>query len=79
MLPEQAIRNTAAYYGVFNYVPSTSNHNFLSGQWPLIRRCLISPYLAKNWQPETLTGDEWRIAWAEAHDKATDKALDAVY
>ena len=29
--------------------------------------------------PETLTGDDWRTAWAEAHDAATDKALDAVY
>lgn len=30
-------------------------------------------------QPLTLTGDDWRKAWADAHDKATDKALDAVY
>lgn len=29
--------------------------------------------------PHTLTGDEWRTAWAEAHDAATDRALDAVY
>lgn len=29
--------------------------------------------------PLTLTGDDWRTAWAEAHDAATDKALDAVY
>ena len=30
-------------------------------------------------QPHTLTGDEWRTAWADAHDAETDKALDAVY
>lgn len=29
--------------------------------------------------PEILTGDDWRTAWAEAHDAHTDKALDAVY
>lgn len=32
-----------------------------------------------NPKPHTLTGDAWRIAWAEAHDVATDAALDAVY
>lgn len=32
-----------------------------------------------NEKPHTLTGDEWRTAWAEAHDAQTDAALDAVY
>lgn len=32
-----------------------------------------------NLQPHTLTGDEWRTAWAEAHDAETDAALGAVY
>lgn len=29
--------------------------------------------------PTTLTGDDWRRAWAEAQDRATDAALDAIY
>ena len=32
-----------------------------------------------NPQPRTLTGDDWRAAWAEARDREADKALDAVY
>lgn len=30
-------------------------------------------------KPLTLTGDDWRAAWAEARDREADKALDAVY
>ncbi len=32
-----------------------------------------------NTRPQTLTGDEWRAAWAEARDAATDRALDVIY
>lgn len=46
---------------------------------PTFRGCVASKDFSQIKQPKTLTGDEWRIAWAEAHDMATDQALDAVY
>lgn len=46
---------------------------------PTFRGCVVSKDFSRIKQPETLTGDDWRTAWAEAHDAETDKALGAVY
>lgn len=47
-----------------------------------LRWAILHPFYMKypcyGW-PETLTGDEWRAAWANAHDPETQKALDAIY
>lgn len=49
--------------------------------WLIIRE-RQHPFYEKyrEWgHPHTLTGDDWRRAWAEAQDRATDAALDAIY
>ena len=51
----------------------------LAGLMAIARRHPFrAKYHARSW-PQTLTGDAWRTAWAETHDAATDKALDAIY
>ena len=51
----------------------------LDGLMAIARRHpFYAKYHARSW-PHTLTGDEWRTAWAEAHDAETDAALDAIY
>ena len=45
----------------------------------LLSHAFYVAYAYEYEKPHTLTGDAWRIAWAEAHDAQTDQALDAVY
>lgn len=39
----------------------------------------LSAFPDTNLPPETLTGDAWRTAWADAHDAETQEALNAIY
>lgn len=74
MLPEEVHRlvQSLPTYGDYLQLPDYLREAINREQRRIGRKPL-------NPQPLTLTGDDWRKAWADAHDKATDKALDAVY
>lgn len=65
MLPEQAFRD-APHRG--------SAQRFVRLRYwaHLLREYRRSTKRRPNEKPHTLTGDEWRTAWAEAHDAQTD-------
>lgn len=80
MLTEAAIRQTEAAY-----VKISARDFFAPRMVALLNQ--VSEYRRHAAQlgrplktePKTLTGDEWRAAWADAHDAQTDTALDAFY
>ena len=67
MLPERFIRE---FWGCWPPVAPPVSDRLAFG-------CNFSG-LPQNYQPHTLTGDEWRAAM-DAMDQATDVALDAIY
>ena len=94
MLPEQFNReflldeglSESLRFATFNYplLPSEILANIAAvrradGRLRVLRaHPFYQKYSQLGW-PETLTGDDWRKAWADAHDTETNKALDAVY
>lgn len=80
MLPERAFRSVdAASNRLIESDFLAPRLDALLRQTSESRRVAAIAGRPLNPQPHTLTGDEWRTAWAEAHDAETDKALDAVY
>ena len=80
MLPERAFRYVdAAYVEISAYEFLAPRTIALLNQAAEIRRAAAIAGKPLNSQPHTLTGDDWRNAWAEVQDRATDAALDAVY
>lgn len=80
MLPERAFRSVdAASNRLIESDFLAPRLDALLRQTSESRRVAAVAGKSLNLQPRTLTGDEWRKAWADAHDAETDAALDAIY
>lgn len=80
MLPECAFRFVDAAYVAISAADFFAPRMVaLLNQVSESRRVAAIAGKPLNMQPHTLTGDEWRTAWADAHDAETDAALDALY
>lgn len=79
MLPERAFRFVDAAYVDIAADFFAPRMVALLNQTSEVRRVAAIAGKPLNMQPHTLAGDEWRTAWADAHDAETDAALDALY
>lgn len=79
-MPERAFRFVDAAYVRISAADFFAPRMIgLLNQTSVYRRAAAMTGKPLDLQPAALTGDDWRRAWAEAHDPQTDAALDAVY
>lgn len=79
MLPEQVIRELMEECILAPLVGVVNSTRYFLAEMAHLEHVRCTGHSVINYMPQTLTGDDWRAAWANAHDAETQKALDVIY